>query len=197
MTGVGCARPDVATRRCQASCSSTGEAHATWWTVPAPCSGRARRAGRRRCSSRRAARHGPRTCVAVGLAARIRASRSSSALAAVGVDRVGARPRGSPGAPARPGSRDGCAISGSSRRLHDEQLVLEALEVREAQRVARSRLRRSRASREPLLPEVERLGARDAPDDPVDHAGAGAPARRARVLEERDVRARRRRVSSA
>ena len=35
MTGVGCA-PLAATRSCQASCSSGGEAQATWWTVPAP-----------------------------------------------------------------------------------------------------------------------------------------------------------------
>ena len=35
MTGVGCA-PLAATRSCQASCSSGGDAHATWWTVPAP-----------------------------------------------------------------------------------------------------------------------------------------------------------------
>src|SRR5438045_1906460 len=35
MIGVTCA-PAAATRSRQASCSSRGEAQATWWTVPAP-----------------------------------------------------------------------------------------------------------------------------------------------------------------
>src|SRR5437867_4990514 len=43
----------------------------------------------------------------------------------------------------------------------------------------------------PLLPEVERLVRGDAPHDAVDHAGPRAAAPRPRVLEERDVGARR------
>ena len=42
---------------------------------------------------------------------------------------------------------------------------------------------------EPVGPEVERGAVRDAEDDAVHHAGPGAAAAGARILEERDVRA--------
>ncbi len=71
--------------------------------------------------------------------------------------------------------RDGC----------DDELVPEALGIREADDVALALAAGARG------PEVERVGRSDAPDDGVHHPGAGAAGRGARVLEERDVRARR------
>ena len=44
MIGVGCAPPSRAASR-QAAWSSSREAHATWWTVPAPCRPRSAGAG--------------------------------------------------------------------------------------------------------------------------------------------------------
>ena len=69
------------------------------------------------------------------------------------------------------------------------QLVPQALEVGEAQGVAVA-LGLDALGGEPRLPEVERRGRADARDDRVDHAGAGAAGDRARVLEERQLRAR-------
>jgi hypothetical protein len=68
--------------------------------------------------------------------------------------------------------------------VNDEQLVLEPFGIGEQQ----ARLG-SRRLRQAALPEVERLRRADAPEDPVDHAVARAPAREARVLEERQVAA--------
>ena len=73
----------------------------------------------------------------------------------------------------------------------DEELVLEALGVAEAQRLGAVRaLRIHSGVRQPPAPEVERVRRGNTPDDPVDHPGAGPPHRQARVLEEREVRAR-------
>ena len=73
----------------------------------------------------------------------------------------------------------------------DEELVLEALRVAEAQRLGAVRaLRINSGVRQPPAPEVERVRRGDTPDDPVDRPGAGPPHRQARVLEEREVRAR-------
>ena len=72
------------------------------------------------------------------------------------------------------------------RRSRDRELETEPFRILEAQpAVLPGRLDSVRA--EPLLPEVERLLGADAPRDRVDHPGAGPPAPRARVLEERDV----------
>ena len=68
-------------------------------------------------------------------------------------------------------------------RLHDRQLVLEALGVGEAEEAVAA------LSADALLPEVEGVGRGDAPDDAVHHARAGAAGRCVRILEERDVRA--------
>ena len=66
----------------------------------------------------------------------------------------------------------------------DEQLMLEPLGIGEQQALVRpGRLW------QPVLPVVERLRRADAPEDPVDHPVARAPAREPRVLEERQVAA--------
>jgi hypothetical protein len=72
--------------------------------------------------------------------------------------------------------------------LHDRELVLEAFEVLEAQAIS---LRHGLVTRlaQPPGPEVERLGRRDAPADPVHHPLAGPSTRSPRELEERQVRA--------
>ena len=66
-------------------------------------------------------------------------------------------------------------------RLDDGQLVLEPLRVGEAEEALAA------LSSDALLPEVERVGRGDAPDDAVHHAGAGAARSCVRILEERDV----------
>jgi hypothetical protein len=67
--------------------------------------------------------------------------------------------------------------------------LAEALEVLEAQRLPVALGLVSGLS-ETVAPEVERLGRGDAPDDAVDHAGAGSAAPGAWELEEGDVGAR-------
>ena len=75
---------------------------------------------------------------------------------------------------------------GSVGRRDDGELETETLRVVEPEpplgAAGRDPLRG-----EPRLPEVERLVGGDAEGDRVHHPGAGAPAARARVLEERDV----------
>jgi hypothetical protein len=71
----------------------------------------------------------------------------------------------------------------------DDQLVAEALEVGEQHAVARARHRDVLAG-QALLPEGQRLGRPDAPDDPVDHPGTRAARDRPRVLEEGELRSR-------
>ena len=78
---------------------------------------------------------------------------------------------------------------GDQRRVGDvgdDELVVEALGIGEAQRVALAR-GLDAGGAEPLGPEVERGVGGDPPDDPVDHAVAGAPASGAAELEEGDV----------
>jgi hypothetical protein len=70
----------------------------------------------------------------------------------------------------------------------DPQLVLEALEVGEAQALGLAP-RFVPSVPEALLPEVERLGRGDAPADAVDHSRARPAAGRSGELEERQVRA--------
>ncbi len=72
----------------------------------------------------------------------------------------------------------------------EDELVLEALGIREQQRIV-AHLRRDAVVLEVLLPELKRLGRGDPPDDSVDHPGAGNTRRRSRVLEEREIHARR------
>ncbi len=72
-------------------------------------------------------------------------------------------------------------------RAHD-QLVPEALGVGEPQPTVLA-LRRHALVAQPSLPEAQRVVGGDAPDDPVDHPGAGAAGDGARVLEERQLRA--------
>ena len=71
-------------------------------------------------------------------------------------------------------------------RFHDRELEPEALGVREVHAAGHS-LGRNALAAEALLPEVEGSLRGDAPGDAVDHAGAGSPSARARVLEEGDV----------
>ncbi len=68
-------------------------------------------------------------------------------------------------------------------RLDDRQLVLETFGIGEAEEPLAA------LASDALLPEVERVGRGDSPDDAVHHAGAGASGRCVRILEERDVRA--------
>ena len=63
----------------------------------------------------------------------------------------------------------------------DDELEREPLRVVDQHRAEAALAARA------LGPEVERLLRGDAEDDPVHHPVAGAAARRARVLEERDV----------
>ena len=72
------------------------------------------------------------------------------------------------------------------RRLDDAELVPDALRVLEAEAVAGAHHVR-RLARQALLPEVERGGGTDPPDDRVHHPRAGPAAGGARVLEEGDV----------
>src|SRR5581483_4669366 len=75
-------------------------------------------------------------------------------------------------------------------RLDGAQLEAQTLGVVEHERVAGHGHVHALA-REPLLPEGERLVRAHPEDDPVHHPGARAPARRAGIFEEGDVRARR------
>jgi hypothetical protein len=70
--------------------------------------------------------------------------------------------------------------------LGGQQLMLEALGVREEEAVA-DPPRLDPVLAEPPLPEVVGVLGADPPDDPVDVAGAGAPPRHARELEEGEV----------
>jgi hypothetical protein len=81
---------------------------------------------------------------------------------------------------------------GDERRVLDAdhgQLVVEALGVGEVQALALAP-RGDVIGGQPRLPEVERVGRGDSPDDPVDHPRTGPAGRRARVLEEGEVGAR-------
>ena len=83
-------------------------------------------------------------------------------------------------------------VHGDERRVVGgvgDQLVREALGVCEPQ-AGLIALERDPLRAEPAGPEVQRLVGRDAVDDAMHHAGAGAPGLRARVLEERQVSAR-------
>ena len=62
--------------------------------------------------------------------------------------------------------------------IDDEQLVVEPLRVGEDEALALA-LGLDPGGGEPLRPEVERVRGGDAPDDPVDHPGAGPAQRRA------------------
>src|SRR5438874_12028571 len=73
-------------------------------------------------------------------------------------------------------------------RLVDQELVLEALRVGEAQPPV-GPFDRDALAAETVGPELDGIGRSDAPDDPVDHPVPGTPGHRARVLEERQVEA--------
>ena len=84
-------------------------------------------------------------------------------------------------------------VAGDQRRvggLDDRELVLHALGIGEAQPPGLP-VDRDALAGEPLGPEVERRLGADAMDDRLDHPRARPARRRARVLEERDVGARR------
>src|SRR3712207_865634 len=70
--------------------------------------------------------------------------------------------------------------------VQDRQLVPESLRVREPKSVAVA-LRRNALAGQPLGPEVERAGAAHAPNDPMDHARAGAAGGDTGIFEERQV----------
>src|SRR4051812_37443546 len=75
---------------------------------------------------------------------------------------------------------------GRVRHVDDPQLVLQALEVGEAQPVLHP-LGLDALGPEPVLPKRQGLRRSDAVDDPVHHPGARSPPARVRVLEEREV----------
>ena len=152
-----------------------------WCTVPAACMPALRGGG---VVAQRPPRSDPRASQPsrAGLEAeRVRQQRA----AALGVVGVGAR-----GVEAleRELARD-LGVVGDQRRvggLDDGELVIEPLGVGEPEALA-SRSDSMPGGAEALGPEVERLGGGDAPDDAVDHPGAGAARRRAGELEEGEV----------
>ena len=186
MTGVGC-RPDRATRSCQASWSSIRVAKATWWTVPAPDTRRplVRRRVVVQLARALLAGHAP-----VAVAEALEAERAGQQVGArLGVGRVGADR----------GEALQRVLGGDVGRRADERAlgpgvdledVAQPLGVGEGQPVAVA-LGGHALGRQPLLPEGDRLGRADPPDDRVDHPVAGAPGPGAGVLEERQVRPRR------
>ena len=118
-----------------------------------------------------------------------RARCSSSALAALGVGAVGAH---AVEALQRELGRDLRVLGAPAarRRSVDDELVAAGPRSRRSAAASPSRSVSTPSAAEPLLPEVERVRAADAPHDAVHHAGAGAAGRRARVLEEGQLGAR-------
>ncbi len=139
----------------------------------------------RRRSSRRASRRGspsrrPRR-------ARSRAPRGTRRSASPGRACTRATPS-KPWSASSRGISGLSATSGWSETCATRSSCSEPFRVGEAERLAAA-LDRDALGAEPRGPEVERRVGADAPDDGVDHPGARAAGRGARVLEEGDVRA--------
>ena len=176
--------PTASSALSHSPCSASVVPQATWWTVPAlwrPGSAggsssaiqppRSSPRSSKAPSSRRLGVHQPleqRAPCGSGAAAYARTPSKPCSASAAGIS-------------------GWSAISGVVAGRVDDQLVVEALEVGEAQDASSPRSDAVPSRGEALLPEVERRGGGDAPDDPVHHPGAGPAGLGVRVLEEGQV----------
>ncbi len=147
-----------------------------WCTVPAPC--------RPRCSGGGVVAVEPAPRVAAHLPAGLEAEADQQLVAPLGLRRVRART----GEAAQTVLlRDVGRVRDQRRlaRVVDDQLELQPFRILEDERAARDN------ASDPLAPELERLLGADAERDQMHHPVAGPASRRAGVLEERDVCARR------